>query len=166
MAANRIELRLPATLAGFRDAFGRLGSALDACTLPAATRYAVELVFEEIVANVVRHGAPAATAAAPTIEVAVHVGADSVAMTFEDDGPAFDPCADAPTARTHAAALDDDALGGLGLAMVRRAAKSMEYRRTADARNRLVVTLALDAAPGGKAPHGGHRTNGTNDAPD
>lgn len=146
VGTDRIELRFPATLAAFRDAFARLGAALDGRALPPATRYGVELVFEEIVANVVRHGAPRSAGAPPAIAVAVDVGADEVALTFDDDGPAFDPCAAGAVGRTRAAALDDEALGGLGLAMVRRAAKSMEYRRTPDARNRLVVRLATGAA--------------------
>lgn len=142
MAAERIEIRFPATMSGFRGAFEQLAGALDGRVLPPAARYGVELVFEEIVANIVRHGAPAG-AAAPAVAVALDVADDAVVMTFDDDGPPFDPCAaDAPR-RTRVTPLDDDSAdGGLGLTMVRRAATAIAYRRTPDAKNRLVVTIA------------------------
>jgi serine/threonine-protein kinase RsbW len=136
--AARIELRFPATMPGFRDAFGALVGALDDRPLPAAARYNVELVFEEIVANIVRYGAP--DGGVVEVRVKLQVDGDSIALTFDDDGVAFDPRGrpDPP----HATSLDDARIGGNGLMLVRRAASAMDYRRTPEDHNLLVVTLA------------------------
>lgn len=127
-------------MAGFRGAFGTLVAALDERSLPAGTRYGVELVFEEIVANILRHGAPADAMAPPAVAVAVELADAAIVMTFEDDGPPFDPCGRADPAP--ASSLADAEPGGLGLMMVRRAAQDMVYRRVPDRGNRLVVTIA------------------------
>lgn len=140
---SRIELEFPATMDGFRSAFGALVAALDERPLAPGARYGVELVFEEIVANILHHGTPANAAAPPAVEVAVDVADDAIVMTFDDDGPPFDPCG-----RTDPApptSLEEAEPGGLGLMLVRRAAKDIVYRRLPDDRNRLVVTLAAKA---------------------
>jgi sigma-B regulation protein RsbU (phosphoserine phosphatase) len=113
-------------------------------------RFRVELVFEEVVANIVRHGVR--PVGETHVEVTLQTGPDVITLTFDDDGVAFDPSnaasprpapagrADAPT--TLEAAPD----GGFGLMMVRRAASKMNYRRTADARNHLTVQLDASSA--------------------
>jgi hypothetical protein len=50
-------LRLAATPEGVATAFDQLRSALDTLSLSGRPRLSVELVFEEVVANVLRHGA-------------------------------------------------------------------------------------------------------------
>jgi len=136
--ARRLELNFPGTLVGFEHAFTRLRDELDAANLSAGARYNAELVFEEIVANIVRHGSEPERATA--VHVALEVGGESIVFTFLDDGVPFDP-----RERTDPIApksLEEAAVGGLGLMLVRRAATGLEYCRTADHRNRLVVTLA------------------------
>ncbi len=67
------------------------------------------------------------------------VAPDRVVLRFEDHGRPFDPQArpDPPVPGT----LDDAAVGGLGLAMVRKAARRMHYERV-DGRNVLEVELS------------------------
>jgi anti-sigma regulatory factor (Ser/Thr protein kinase) len=73
--------------------------------------------------------------------VSLEVAETSIVLTFEDDGVPFDPsCRIDPVP---AKSLEDAALGGLGLMLVRRATTTLDYRRTADQHNRLVATLAL-----------------------
>jgi anti-sigma regulatory factor (Ser/Thr protein kinase) len=101
-------------------------------------------VFEEIVANIVRHGVR--PAGETQIEVMLHAGPDVITLTFEDDGVAFDPSSREAAAAGRAgagppASLEEAPDGGFGLMMVHRAASKMSYRRTADARNRFTVEL-------------------------
>ena len=103
----------------------------------ARTRYNIELVFEEIVGNIVRYGAP--QGGELRVEVSIEIGVDDVVITVEDDGIAFDPCgrSEAVVLTTLAEAPD----GGFGLTIVRHAVSSMRYERSGDQRNRLVVSL-------------------------
>ena len=139
--AQRIELRFAGTMAGFGSAFDELRGRLDGDPLPARARYGVELVFEEIVANIVRHGRDGG--GVPSVAVALEVGADAVTMTIDDDGPPFDPSGLEDPALP--GSLEDAEIGGLGLMLVRRAVSGMEYGRTADRKNRLVVTIPARA---------------------
>jgi anti-sigma regulatory factor (Ser/Thr protein kinase) len=140
-AVPRFAVSFPGTLAGFDEAFARLRAALDQETLDAGARYRVELVFEEIVANIVRHGAPGGGAADVRFSLDLRDG--SVVLTFDDDGVAFDPRGrpDPVPARS----LEQAKVGGLGLMMVRRAASAIDYRRTPERRNELIVTVPAAA---------------------
>ena len=134
-----MQLRFPGTPDGFEQGFVRLCRALDDehLKLAARTRYNIELVFEEIVGNIVRYGAP--RGGELHIDVSMEIGGNRIKIAFEDDGIPFDPCGlgDAPALKT----LSDAPDGGFGLKLVRHAANSMQYERTARQRNRLVVTL-------------------------
>lgn len=111
--------------------------ALDAVRLDGATRYNAELVFEEVVANVVGHGAPDGHAL--EVRFTLEVGPDSITLTFEDNGVPFDPRkrADPPPQKS----LEEARIGGYGLMLVRHAVSSLDYLRTAEGHNRLTVRL-------------------------
>jgi anti-sigma regulatory factor (Ser/Thr protein kinase) len=141
MDSPAIEIRFPGTLPGFEQGFARLRGALDAEPLDPGTRFNVELVFEEIVANIVRHGSTGV--AEIGVAVSLQVEADAVVMTFDDDGRPFDPSATVDPALPRR--LEDAPVGGLGLMLVRRAASGLRYERTPGDRNHLTVTLP--AAP-------------------
>ncbi len=135
--AHPIRLRLAGTPQGFEQAFLELRGALDGTELKpdGRTRYQIELVFEEIVGNIVRYGAP--QGGELRIEVSVDVRGDCI-MTFNDDGIPFDPCSFGAAAPPKNLAEAPD--GGFGLTIVRRVTSSMRYERAAD-HNRLLVTL-------------------------
>lgn len=137
MHAARVEIRFSGTHAGFAQAFARLRGVLDAQELDAASRYSAELIFEEVVANIVKHGAPDGR------ELDVHVTleprADSIVLTFDDDGVQFDPRGRPDP--LPAKSLAEAKIGGFGLMLVRRAASALDYRRTAEGRNQLTVML-------------------------
>jgi serine/threonine-protein kinase RsbW len=101
------------------------------------TRYNIELLFEEIVGNIVRYATP--QDGELHVAVSVDISADRIVMSFEDDGIPFDPCgrSDAPAPKALADAPD----GGFGLRIVRRVASSMRYERAAG-QNRLLLTLS------------------------
>jgi len=138
MDAHSLELSFPGTLVGFEEAFTQLRGALDNADLSPGTRYNVELVFEEIVANIVRHGCQPDRKV--IVSVTLEVGRESVILTFCDDGVPFDPRdrIDPPPAKS----LEEAPIGGRGLMFVRHAATAFDYCRTSDQHNRFVVTLA------------------------
>lgn len=147
--ARRVRLTFPATISGFEQAFGTLQSELDRDDLNPGTRYNVELVFEEIVANIVRHGGGSADGSADgavsgvDVCVDVHVRDAEIVMTFDDGGVPFDPIGRPDPKKP--TSIEETPIGGLGLMMVRKAAIDMRYERTEEQRNRLVVRLP--AAP-------------------
>jgi len=115
----------------------RARHALDAVRLDGATRYNAELVFEEVVANVVGHGAPDGHAL--EVRFTLEISPDSIILTFDDNGVPFDPRgrADPPPQKS----LDEARIGGYGLMLVRHAASSLDYLRTPEGHNRLIVRL-------------------------
>jgi serine/threonine-protein kinase RsbW len=137
VSAQRVEIRFAGTHEGFARAFERLHAALDAERLAGATRYDVELVFEEIVANIVGHGARKGRE--PDVHLTLDTGPDSIVLIFCDDGVPFDPRGrpDPVIAKS----LAEAKIGGFGLMLVRHAASSLDYVRTADERNRLTVIV-------------------------
>ena len=140
--ALRFSASFRGTLAAFEAAFAQLRRALDEEPLDAEARFNVELVFEEIVANIVRYAMPMGGSA--DIHFALHVGGGAAVLTFDDNGVPFDPRSrEAPPP---AKSLDQARIGGLGIAMVRRAAAAIDYRRTPDQRNQLTVTVPIPRA--------------------
>lgn len=137
-------MRFSGTLEDFEQAFIELRRALDAQSLATSTRYKVELVFEEIVANILRHGARDGHRL--EVQVTLELGPDSIGLTFDDNGVAFDPRTPA-----HPPPRSRDGQGGFGLMLVQRVAGSLAYARTPEGRNRLTVTLPRAAAADSRA---------------
>ena len=107
---------------------------------PASSIYTAELVFEEIVTNVVRHGFD--DPGRHLVVVRVGLTGDKVSLEFSDDGRPFDPTA-APL-EPLAESIEDARIGGLGMRLVRSMATSIRYSRV-DARNLLAIEIALEA---------------------
>jgi anti-sigma regulatory factor (Ser/Thr protein kinase) len=126
---------------GYAQAFEALRRKLEEVGLRGRSRYNVELVFEEIVTNIIRHGE--VEHEQPAVEVALGFARDAVVMRFHDDGAPFDP-------REHAVpdtpgSLEDARIGGLGIKLVRHVSTHIDYERTPEARNRLTVTIPAAA---------------------
>ena len=143
-SCRRVELRLDATREGFAAAFDQLRTALDTLSLSGRPRLSVELVFEEVVANVVRHGAR--PDGRTTISLEVVLQDDAVRLTFLDDGIPFDPRQrpDPAPARD----LEHAETGGRGFMLIHSVCKELEYARTPEGQNRLTVTVSRDATEG------------------
>jgi serine/threonine-protein kinase RsbW len=97
----------------------------------------IEVIFEELASNPIRHGFTPGSA--QRIEITLTVTAETVTLVFEDGGPAFDPLARAAPAPLRDLALAPE--GGLGIAMVRRLASEVRYEALL-AGNRVTVVLA------------------------
>jgi anti-sigma regulatory factor (Ser/Thr protein kinase) len=136
MPASHV-LTFPGTRAGFELAFGDLRRTLDGHTLHQRARYNCELVFEEVVTNIIKHGY--ADDRGHGIKVSLEVSGEAIVMGFEDDGVPFDPREHPPV--NHSGSILDVSTGGRGLLLVRAAARRVDYQRTVDQRNRLTVTI-------------------------
>ena len=136
MVSPQQRLTFPGTTAGLAEAAARLRGFLDGIALTSARRYQLELAFDEIAGNIVRHGHPTTD-----IEVTVAVDDGEVVLVFEDDGLPFDP-------RTHTPrALDTDLAhagdGGFGIRLVRTFATRFDYEQTVPRHNRLTVGIPV-----------------------
>lgn len=101
-------------------------------------RYNVELAFEEIVSNIVRHGSP-------TGEIRVTIAFNGeIVLTFEDDGVPFDPREQVK--RSAPTSLDEAAAGGFGLLLVGKITTGIRYERTRQHLNQLTLTFPMRPA--------------------
>lgn len=96
----------------------------------------LELILEELVTNVIRHGYDAGDAREHQIAIALELDADRIRIEVVDDGRPFDP-RQAPAPDT-TAPLEERPVGGLGLHLVRRLVDGLEHERR-DGRNHLVL---------------------------
>lgn len=99
--------------------------------------FKLELVLEETFMNLLWHAFK--DAAEHVIELTVQLHPDEVVLSFKDDGVPFDPTVAADPPRP--ASIADAPVGGRGLALVRRAARHIEYRRSG-AHNHLHIAVA------------------------
>lgn len=106
----------------------RLGSCASGPTV-----YAVELVLEEWLTNVFRHGA------GRVVAVEMRADGERIELRFEDDGRAFDPT-NVPE-RQRPNSLDEAEPGGLGLFFIRQYSRTWRYAREA---GRNVMRVEID----------------------
>ena len=106
----------------------------------------MRLVAEEIVTNIARCAWPEGIDAQFHVELAAEADAAGlhVVLTTIDDGVPFDPTQKA--APDIDAELDDRAIGGLGMFLVREMTDTQRYDRT-DGENRFRVERLLPRAP-------------------
>jgi anti-sigma regulatory factor (Ser/Thr protein kinase) len=109
--------------------------------LTPSSRTGVEVVVEEVIMNLVLHAFP--DPAAHRFELQVEVDPASLTLRFIDDGRPFDPTTRIP--RDLPSTLSDAQPGGLGLRLLRRRTRSMQYARR-DGRNELTLVLDLQRA--------------------
>ena len=133
-------LQVTATRAGFERGAHELRTVLDASGVTGGARYNAELVFEEVVLNTIRHGYRD-EGAGRAIDVSIACRPEAIVMTFEDDAPEFDPRERPDPVLPKS--LDEAREGGLGLLLVRRLARDIQYERTSDRHNRLTVTIPI-----------------------
>lgn len=109
----------------------------DTLGLKGSPRNNAELVFDEIIANIIRYGAPDGRELA--ICVALEPSRDTLVLVFEDNGVPFDPRAvpDSPPQKS----LEEARIGGYGVMLVRQAASSLDYLRTPEGHNQLTVRV-------------------------
>ena len=114
-----------------------VGAFLEPHGISARTLNRVEVVLEELLSNLIRHGEDVTA-----IQVAAGYREGALDLVVEDDGVEFDPLGKPdPDPFT---SLAEAPLGGLGIALVRRLTCASRYDRVgsgADAFNRVSVSI-------------------------
>jgi len=98
---------------------------LESQSLPEAAVYKANLVLEEVLTNIVKYAFE--DASDHEISVLLAVNDEELTIRFVDDGREFDPLAVPPPVMKES--LEDSAVGGLGVYLVRQSVNSIEYRR-------------------------------------
>jgi serine/threonine-protein kinase RsbW len=139
-------ITLPAQLASVEVARQWLLRQLEGADVAPAALFRIDLVLEELLMNVVRHGHPGPSAADGfTLRLGAARQGDELLLCLEDDGVPFDPVG--VRAPEPAATLSEARVGGLGLVLVHKSARSLRHERVGSL-NRLWVTLPLQARAG------------------
>ncbi len=130
------------TLDAVEDGRRALLGLFENLALETQTIHRLEVIFEEVVTNIVRHGFE------PGSDQSIHVRAvaapGGVELTFEDDGTPFNPLlAPAPPPDT---ALETARIGGRGIPLVTSLSAGIRYETPAPGgdfkpTNRLVLTV-------------------------
>jgi serine/threonine-protein kinase RsbW len=134
MAGFRVEFAArPAGLNRLLDRFEEFGRAR---RLPVAIQRDGHLALDEIVSNIIRHGAGVRRSR----RISVKVGFDRGVLSIEvvDNGRPFDPAAAAASPRARGSVLKRPS-GGLGIRLVKALMDKMEYSRERG-QNRLRMT--------------------------
>ena len=125
MHAGSITIRLPVDLKEIERLNRIVRQFGDLHEVPSRALYAVNLALDEIVTNIVLHGFK--DGSGEEFEVRLAVEAGRFTGEVEDGGQAFNPL-DAPTPDL-TAPLEERALGGLGIHLVRNLMDKVDYRR-------------------------------------
>ena len=139
-AGGRLEFSLVNDLRGISSAAARIDAFCAAHGLSPGIRFDVTLAVEELVTNTIGYGYD--DGGEHSIDVVLRIEGDTLTVEIVDDGRAFDPL-QAPEPDL-GAPLEERAVGGLGIYLVRKTMDGVAYRRQ-DGRN--VVTLTKHVAP-------------------
>lgn len=135
-APESFSLHLPSEISAVENARAALLDYLRPFGISEQAANRIEVILEELVSNVARHSAHACT-----ISMEARYAERTIHLVVEDDGEAFDPLA-APEHEGFTT-LDDARLGGLGIPLVKRLSRSIEYRRAGN-RNRISAVISAD----------------------
>lgn len=94
-------------------------------SIPASTKFAINLCLEEVLSNIIRHG----YSGKPDHSIAVDFVSpreDYIVIVVEDQAPPFNPV-DAPELPA-LSSLDEIQAGGQGIRLLRRFADALEYQ--------------------------------------
>ncbi len=106
--------------------------------LPGGVRRSVNVALDELLANEISYGMAGRDAGSVTVEV--ELDQERVTVTITDDGPQFDPFSQAAPDTT--LSVDERAIGGLGIHLVRELMDEVSYQRR-DGQNVVVLVKHL-----------------------
>jgi anti-sigma regulatory factor (Ser/Thr protein kinase) len=123
---DRLEMVLNNTVQAIEDGRQELLAFFESRSLDARALNRLEVIFEEMVSNAVRHGF--APGSAQSIHVRVATAPEGVELTLEDDGVPFNPF-EPVRPRPPLTSLETAPLGGLGIPLVVRLSTTQRYER-------------------------------------
>src|SRR6185436_16970910 len=125
-----------------RRASGWLESAALAENVPLEQIVRLDHCLDEALANVIRHGGPAALSSPVHLQFGVRrgPGACTAELSVSDAGVAFDPSTFVAAA-PHPASLVDATPGGLGLLLIRNFSDALSYTHS-QGRNHLTIAVS------------------------
>lgn len=126
----RFERSLPAVAPGLPGLIAEIEGWMEAADVPPVPMARVMIALDEVLSNIAKHGGD-------TLSVDIAVTDDRLTATIVDDGPPFDPLAQA--APDTDLDIDDRAIGGLGIHLVREMMDEVAYTREKDG-NRLIFS--------------------------
>lgn len=132
----------PNSLPGLERVIEELLAFLEQHGITGRTAYDVNLAVEEMATNVIKYGYD--DEGEHSIELAVELHPETVAVVLEDDGHEFDPLAAPPPDLE--LPVEDRQPGGLGIELIRQFAREMRYERLAG-RNRLTIVFEREPTP-------------------
>lgn len=141
LEADRLVLAIESHLSSVAAATAAARDYLTARGASAASLHDVELVLEELSVNVIRHASADRPRPAMTLELGL--AADAILLTLEDDGAPFNPLEVPEPVRP--ASIEEARVGGLGIMLVRRNVRSMQYEQR-NGRNRVSVAISRRGA--------------------
>ena len=139
--AEELNVTIPARLSEVRDLSRMVEAFGDANGLADPKVFVINLALDELITNTVTHGLEDKTDA--EIRIRMRVRADTLILVMEDNGQPFDP-----TQHTNAdvtSSLEERAIGGLGLHLVKTFADRVAYEFV-EGRNRLTMEHDLTRA--------------------
>ena len=132
--AEEFHVTIPARLSEVRELSGMVEAFGDANGLPDPKVFVINLALDELITNTVTHGLE--DKADAEIRIAMRVDAGTLILVMEDNGHPFDPTRD--TDADVSSSLEERAIGGLGLHLVKSFADRISYEFV-EGRNRLTM---------------------------
>lgn len=133
---RRLHLKVPPDLQRLAQLGCEVHTFLQNACVDPHRAHRCEVVLEEVLTNVLRHGRRGDRA--PAAEVEVTVDGDALQVCVTDDGPAFDPTAAPPLDPT--TPLEARSEGGMGILLLQRLTRRLAYERRGE-HNRLQFDL-------------------------
>ena len=139
--AEELNVTIPARLSEVRELSSMVEEFGDANGLPDPKVFVINLALDELITNTVTHGLE--DKADAEIRIRMRVRADTLILVMEDNGQPFDPTEDTNADIT--SSLEERAIGGLGLHLVKSFADRVSYEFV-EGRNRLTMEHDLARA--------------------
>jgi serine/threonine-protein kinase RsbW len=142
---DHLDAQLDANAPDIGELVDRVQALFDARGLPPTLFQSFATAFDEVISNIAAYGC-----ASDSIRVHVTIAADEVHAEVIDDGVAFDPLQLPDPDVT--SGLDDRAIGGLGVYLVRKMMDGVGYERR-ERFNCLSFWKCIVAKPDGQENH-------------
>ena len=139
--AEELRVTIPARLSEVRELSSMVEAFGDANNLPDPKVFVINLALDELITNTVTHGLE--DMADAEIRIRMRVVAGTLILVMEDNGQPFDPTQDTNADVT--SSLEERAVGGLGLHLVKSFADRVSYEFV-EGRNRLTMEHDLAKA--------------------